>query len=71
MRYALSLVLSPRTVRKPPKESSSGSVAFSLARTPISVLAEPADIRSCVSHVPGGEDLCLKVVRIRDCDIAS
>lgn len=51
-------VLSPIVVRKPPRESSSGSVARSLARTPISVLAESSDFWNFAVHVPGGGGWC-------------
>ena len=40
-KWVLGLVSSPMTVRKPPRESCSGSVGFSFARTPTSMLAEP------------------------------
>lgn len=70
-RVGFNWVLSPMVVRKPPRESSSGSVAFSLARTPISVLAESPDFWNFAVHVPGGEGSCRKTDKTSDCDMAS
>lgn len=64
--YLLGLVLSPMVVRKPPSDRSSGSVAFSMARTPISILAECPGLWNFTVHVPGGGDSCRKADRTSD-----
>lgn len=48
----LGLLSSPRIVRKPPRDSSSGSVGFSFARTPISTLIEPSRFSIRSFHTP-------------------
>lgn len=68
---ALSLVLSPTVAKKPPRESCSGSMAFSLARTPTSVFAEIPRFWIFSVHAPGGGALCWKVVKVNDCEMAS
>lgn len=62
----LGLALSPIVVRKPPNENSSASEAFSLARTPISILPESPGLLNFAVHVPGDGGSCRNVDKTSD-----
>lgn len=67
----LGLVSWPITVRKPPRESCSGSVGFSFASMPTSILAEPPTFWSVSSQIPEPVGAWRKTLKMRDCEIAS
>ncbi len=67
----LILGSSPRVVRKPPREKSSESVGGSLARTPISSLADPGGLEICSFQSSESMGAWWKVVRTRVWEMVS
>lgn len=52
----LGFVSLPTTVKNPPNERSSGSIAFSFVRTPTSTFEEAANFTNFSFQVPNAED---------------
>jgi len=71
------LVFSPRVKRKPPRESSSARVAFSLARMPTSIfiwlrLASMGSSQASLGlPIARGGGSWWKAVKVTDCEMAS
>lgn len=71
MGKVLGFVSLPMTVKNPPSESSSGSMAFSFVKTPTSTFEEAPNFMNVSFQVPNNGGSCRNMVTTSACDIES